>query len=64
MGKPILIPGHPGDLIGIISVARLGLQEIRRTDPDNREKVRGIALKTNHALLMWLGIVPVEEGDT
>ena len=55
MGKPILAPGRPGDLVMIVEHALETLKRLERDDPGNARVVHGTAIATYEAIAMWLG---------
>jgi hypothetical protein len=62
MKRPILVPGHPGDLIEIMAVAAKALADLRARAPSAEERearLRAIAETHHEALEMWLGLRPV-----
>ncbi len=61
--KPILTPGHPADLRGIIEAALNEQQAMARRDDLTRAEVRALAESVVYALQMWLGEVPVALDD-
>jgi hypothetical protein len=72
MPKPILIAGHPGDLIQILAAAAKSLADFRALDRiapvpvgERVAKLDAIAKTTLEALEMWLGRrpIPLDDGE-
>ncbi len=69
--KPILVPGQPGDLLGILENALAAVQEAKRANvartadmEETRRTCEGVAVTTMEALAMWMGVAEVAEMPT
>jgi hypothetical protein len=66
--KPILVPGQPGDLMGILENALATAQDVKRADLGGgipaevtKGRLEGVAVTTMEALAMWMGVAEVAE---
>lgn len=58
-GKPVMIPGHPGDLVGILRKALASVSDVQADYPDGPDgkgqaMLEALSRVTREALFLWL----------